>query len=159
MFYECNIVVVNIDITFELGTLGCVRCYIGLIPFLVHKCWIAVARTLVFVYDPVCFYVHSCHIKAAVVGWGESRCALKDILMTAVCEGRVSPGLPPTCPSWLLCHFTPCLGWILGRHQGLYLTLGCSDSTLASPHAPTENKLLHCASVYMCMHTSFLSGS
>ena len=98
MFYECNIVLVNMDITFELCMLCCVWSYIALISFLVHKCWIAVARVLVFVYGPVCFYVHSCHIKAAVWGWGDRGAPLKDILMTTVCEGRVRSGLPPTCP-------------------------------------------------------------
>lgn len=46
-----------------------------------------------------------------------------------VCEGSASSWAPSRLPSWLFCHFTPCLGWILGRHQGLYLTHGCSDST------------------------------
>ena len=70
------------------------------------------------------------------------------------------PWAPSCLPSWLFCHFTACLGWILGRHQGLYLTHGCSDSTprhhaaLLRLPARTANKLLQCASVYVCMHTS-----
>ena len=52
-----------------------------------------------FLYGPVCIYVHSCHIKAAAAsGWGECGGALKDILMTTVCEGWASPELPPACP-------------------------------------------------------------
>lgn len=89
---------VNKDITFEYSMLCCVRCDIGFISSSLHKCWIAVARVIVFVYGPVCIYVHSCHIKAAVLGWGECGGALKDILMTTVCEGWASPGLPPTGP-------------------------------------------------------------
>lgn len=97
--YEDNIVEVNMDIIFE--TVCCAVS--GVTPFFfisssVHKCWIAVARVIVFVYGSACIYVHSCQIKAAVLGWGECREALKDILMTAVCEGWASPELPPACP-------------------------------------------------------------
>lgn len=142
--------------------LCCVRCDVGSISFPLHKCWIAVARAIVFVYGPVCFYVHRCHIKAAVLGWGECRGAFRDILMNAVCKGSCLPWGPSCLPSWLLCHFTPCLGWILGRHQGLYLTHGCSDSTpyhcrflLRLPLALQKNKLLQSVSVYACTHLFF----
>lgn len=86
------------EITLEYSMLCCVRCDMGSISSSVHKCWIAVARVIVFVYGPVCIYVHSCHMKAAVLGWGECRGALKDILMATLCEGWGSPGLPPAGP-------------------------------------------------------------
>lgn len=96
---ECNIAIANTDMAFK-SVLCCVMCDITFISFSssVHKCWIAVAGVIVFVYGPFCFYVHSCHIKALVLGWGECRGAFKDIPVTSVCEGRASPGLPPACP-------------------------------------------------------------
>lgn len=96
IFYERNIVIVSMDIMFECCMLCCVRCDIRFISSSVHKCWIAVASVIVFVYGPVCMYAHSCHIKAAALD--ECRGALKDMLMTTVCEGWASPGLPPACP-------------------------------------------------------------
>lgn len=148
---------VNTDITFECPTLSRIRCDITLISFPVHKCWIAVASRIVFVYGLVCFYVRSCHMKAAASGWGECSGVLRDILVTAVCEHLA----PSHLPSWLLCHFTPCLGWILWRHQGLYLTHGCSDSTpchhaaLLSLPLTLQISSCKCASVSVSMHTSF----
>lgn len=70
MFYERNIARENIYIAFN--TVCCAVSRVTSLPSLssssVHECWIAVARVIVFVYGPVCFYVHSCHIKALVLG-------------------------------------------------------------------------------------------
>lgn len=129
-----------------------------LFPFSVHKWWIGVARVIVFCLWP-CFYVRSCHIEAVVPDEGNA-----EVLLRYSHDDRVwrqsFPWVASRLPSWLLCHFTPCLGWILARHRGLYLTHGCSDSIplphhFASPRVHTANKLLRCGGVYVCRHTSF----
>lgn len=139
-------------------------CDIALISFSssVHKCWIAVARVIVFVYGPVCFYVHSCHIKALVMGWGECRGAFKDIPVTSVCEGRASPGLPPACPLDY-CAISP------HASAESLRDIRASISHMAALTPPTPlppprfsslrsrrtNNLVHSLSVYVCMHTFF----
>lgn len=64
--------------------------------------------------------------------------------------------IPPPHPPLSLCHFTRCFCWILERHQGLYLTCGCSSSTppfSALPPASSTNELwlCVCTCVHVCM--------
>lgn len=111
---------------------------------------IAIAGVIVWVYGPVWIYVHSCYIKAAAMRGNVE--ALLKIFSWWLC-GKARPPWAPSClPSWLFCHFTPCLGWILERRRGLYLTHGCSGST---PHRALQ---ISFCSMQACMLALFLSS-
>lgn len=144
------------DIIFEYGVLSCFRCDIGFISSSLHKCWIAVARVIVFVYGPVCFYVHSCHIKAAVLGWRECRGALK-IFSWRLCVKAELPlgSLPPALLIIVPFHPMPWLNpWETSgplSHTWLLWLYPPPPHRFASPRA--ANKLVHCASVCTCACT------
>lgn len=151
---------------FEYGVLSCFRCDTGFISSPLHKCWIAVCRSNCFCLWPLScfffFYVHSCHIKAAALGWGECRGALK-IFSWRVCVKAELPlgSLPPALLIIVPFHPMPWLNpWETSgplSHTWLLWLYPPPPHRFASPRAANKpGALCECVCTW-CMHkrTSF----